>query len=196
MSTLAWARCENGWWLDSKRSPVWRISAGKLPQRETTAVIQGHLQAGSEGLRNGLQQMGKLDIWAFSLEAGGAAWPLPIWRGTCSGSRGKEAVLKPAKSGSWTGDRLYLFSLWDCHSWIGLLSHTRCCSKTSIQSMLPQSLKSEGCLPVMEGTRAICFLSSHIYCRWVLSRVPESGFFSNKFFLVTYDSKADATIPP
>ena len=37
---------------------VGRISAGKLPQRETTAVIQGYLQAGSEGLRNAPQQMG------------------------------------------------------------------------------------------------------------------------------------------
>ena len=29
---------------------VWRISAGNVPQRETTAMIQGYLQAGSEGL--------------------------------------------------------------------------------------------------------------------------------------------------
>ena len=50
--------CENGWWSDSKISPVWRISAGKSPQRETTAVILGYLQAGSEGLWNGPQQMG------------------------------------------------------------------------------------------------------------------------------------------
>ena len=48
------------------------------PQRETTAALQGYLQAGSEGLRNGPQQMGNLDTQAFSLEAGGAAWPLPF----------------------------------------------------------------------------------------------------------------------
>ena len=36
-----------------------RISVGKLPQRQTTAAIQGHLQVGSEGLRNGPQQMGR-----------------------------------------------------------------------------------------------------------------------------------------
>ena len=46
------------------------MSAGKATQRETTAVIQGDLQAGSEGLRNGPQQMGNPDIGAFSLEAG------------------------------------------------------------------------------------------------------------------------------
>ena len=33
---------------DSRRSPIWRISAGKEPPRETTAVIQGYLQAGSK----------------------------------------------------------------------------------------------------------------------------------------------------
>ena len=51
-------RMAHGW--DSKVYPVWRISAGKLPQRETTAAIQGYLQAGSEDLRNGLQKMGNL----------------------------------------------------------------------------------------------------------------------------------------
>ena len=35
--------------------------------------------------------MGNFDISAFSLEAGGAAWPLPIRRGTCPAGRGKEA---------------------------------------------------------------------------------------------------------
>ena len=34
----------------------------------------------------------------------------------------------------------------DCHSRIGLFSYTRCCSKSSIQRMLPQSLETEGCL--------------------------------------------------
>ena len=63
------------WWSDSKGSPVWRISAGKLPQREATAAIQGHLQSGSEGLRNGPEQMGNPDIWVFSLEAGVASRP-------------------------------------------------------------------------------------------------------------------------
>ena len=69
MSTLAWACCENGWWSDSNESPVWRISAGKSPQREAIAAIQGYLQVGSGGLRNVPQQMGNLDIWVFSLEA-------------------------------------------------------------------------------------------------------------------------------
>ena len=82
-----------------------RISSGK-------AAIQGYLQVGSEGLKNGPQRMGNLDIWAFSLEAGGAVWLLSIWRDTCPAGRGKEAVLKPAKSGSWTGDRLHLSSAW------------------------------------------------------------------------------------
>ena len=112
MSTLSLACHKNGWWLDYKRSPVWRISAGKAPQRKTIAAVQGYLQAGSEGLRNGPQQMGNLDIWAFNLEVRGASWPLPISRDTCSASQGKEAVPKPAKSGSWTGDRLYLSSVW------------------------------------------------------------------------------------
>ena len=136
LSTLAWAHCENGWWSDSKRSPVWRISAGKSPQ--TTAAIQGYLQAGSEGLRNGPQQMGNLEIWVFSLQAGGASWPLAFWRDICSASRGKEAVLKPAKSGSWTGDRLYFSSVWkgwSLSNWP--FQPTRHCSKSSIQSMIP-----------------------------------------------------------
>ena len=47
---------------DSQVPKVWRISAEKSLQRETTAVIQGYLQAGSEGLRNGPQQIGKFDI--------------------------------------------------------------------------------------------------------------------------------------
>ena len=34
----------------------------------------------------------------------------------------------------------------DCHFRIGLLSHTRCCSKSSIQSTLPLSFETEGCL--------------------------------------------------
>ena len=40
---------------------------------------------------------------------------------------------------------------------IGLLSHTRCCSKTSIQSMLPSSLKTEGCL-IQTARLSICTL--------------------------------------
>ena len=71
-----------------------------------------HLQAGSEALKNGPQQMRNLDNWTFSLEAGGAAWPLPIWRDTCPAGRGKEAVPKAEKPRSWTGDRLYLSSVW------------------------------------------------------------------------------------
>ena len=35
---------------------------GNIPQRETTAVIRAYLQVGSEGLRNGPQQMGNLDL--------------------------------------------------------------------------------------------------------------------------------------
>ena len=83
---------------------------GNRPRgRQTTTAIQGFLQAGSEGLRDGLQQMGNPDIWAFSLEAGSASWPLPLWRDPWPADWGKEAVLKPAKSGNWTGDRLYFF---------------------------------------------------------------------------------------
>ena len=98
---------------------VVRMADGRIPKdllygecRETTAVIQGYLQAGPEGLRNGPQQMGNPDLWAFSLEAGGASWPLPFWiRDPCPAGWGQEAVMKAAKSGSWTGDRLYLSSV-------------------------------------------------------------------------------------
>ena len=42
----------------------------------------------------------------------------------------------------------------DGHSRISLLSHTRCCSKSSIQSMISKSLETEGCL-----INEICLLS-------------------------------------
>ena len=53
-------RMADGW--IPKKSHLRRIRAGKLPQRETIAAIQGDLQAGSENLRNGSQQMGNLDV--------------------------------------------------------------------------------------------------------------------------------------
>ena len=84
----------------------------------------------------GLQQMGNPDIWALSQESGGASWPFPIWRDPCPAGRGKEAVPEAAKSQSWT-DFICLLCGRDCHSQIGLLSHTRHCSKSAIKSMLP-----------------------------------------------------------
>ena len=132
MSTLAWACCENGWWLHSKISPVWRISAGKAPQRipllRYKDICKQHLKALGMDLNR----------WE-TLTSEQSAWRQAVQHGL---SQFEEALVQQAKAkrqsqnqqnqGAGQGtDCICLQYGRDCHSWIGLLSHTRHCSKTS-----------------------------------------------------------------
>ena len=96
---LAWTYRENGWRLDSQRSPVWRIIylfnlytthttqsslgglqqlvQGKCPRQRPQLRYKEICKWDLKAFRNGPQEMGNLDIGAFSLEAGSGIMASP-----------------------------------------------------------------------------------------------------------------------
>ena len=127
-----------------------RMADGQIPKDLLDGeLVQGHLPRGRPQLW--YKEICKWDLKALGMDLSGwgmlmsersawgsASWPLPIWRDPCPAGWGEEEVLKAAKSGSWTGAGhcIYLQCGRDGLSRIGLLSYTRCCSKSSIQSTL------------------------------------------------------------